>query len=174
MASLGVTAGLLLDIVGVDAWMHRVPESTPTISASDASRRVRGPADRSSSSTRPGGHTERYSPPGPNWHSGSILLIRYISILATLNAFRSSNGCPIDTRPIGRALQKTQTKTEQIPPGPSPFCARPPTGIVVWSYMGLMTQNSRKKSQPRSQSHRDCAALLTPCEPETTACHPLR
>ncbi len=73
-------------MAGAEAWTHRVPESTPTISASDASRRVKCPADGSSSSTRPGGHTERYSPPGPNLHSGSIRLIRYISIPGTLNS----------------------------------------------------------------------------------------
>jgi hypothetical protein len=90
VASLGVTTGLLLDTAGVDAGTHRVPESTPTISASDSSRRVRCPADGSSSSICPGGHTERYSPPGPNLHSGSIRLIRYISILGTLNSIRFS------------------------------------------------------------------------------------
>ena len=96
--------GSLQDVAGADARTHRVPESTPTISASDPSRRVKCPADKSSSSARPGGHTDWYSPPGPNLHIGSIRLNLYISILDTLSSNRLSDHCPIDPRAIGRPL----------------------------------------------------------------------
>jgi hypothetical protein len=120
--------------------VHRVPESTPTISASDSSRRVRGPADRSSSAARPGGHTERYSPPGPSLHTGSLHPILYISILVTLSSVRFSNRDPFDARPIGGTIGKTQTKTEQNPPLRRPFCVGPLTRTAARFYMGPMTQ----------------------------------
>ena len=133
-------AGLLLDIASVDARTHLVPESTPMISATEARTRVKGPRARSSSGGQTPGHTERYSPPGPNLHSGSIRLILYISILGTLNSIRFSNRGPIDAGPIGRPLEKTQTKTEQIPPHQPPFCARPPTRTDARIYMGPAAQ----------------------------------
>ncbi len=130
-----MTAGLLLDIAGVDTRTHRVPESTPTTSASDASRRVRCPADRSSSSTRPGGHTERYSPPGPNLHSGSIRLIRYISILGTLNSIRFSNGF-LSTPVLSAApSKKPKQKPNKIGPARHLFAqAHPPELMpaIIW------------------------------------------
>lgn len=45
-----------------------------------------------------------------------------------------------DPRPIGRPIEKTQTKTEQIPPRPPPFCARQHTRTTACHYMGLITQ----------------------------------
>ena len=67
--------------------VRRVPESTPTISAMDDNTLVRCPADGSTQTGGDAGHTERYSPPGPNLHAGSIRPILCVVILDTL-AFR--------------------------------------------------------------------------------------
>jgi hypothetical protein len=42
-----------------------------------------GPADGSHGTDGPGGHTEEYSPPGPNLHTGPIRLFLYAFILDT-------------------------------------------------------------------------------------------
>jgi len=63
---------------------HRVPESTPNISATDDNTRVRCPADGSPDPGGDPGHMERYSPPGPNLHAGSIRPILCVFILDTL------------------------------------------------------------------------------------------
>ena len=118
-----------------DAATHFVPESTPTISASDASSRVRCPASGSSAIGQSAGHTERYSPPGPNLHTGSIRPILCLSIPDTFSyddfRFPPLAGlCSIDHAP-----RKTQTKTEQIRPRRRPFSpglspTQPPP--IIW------------------------------------------
>jgi hypothetical protein len=53
------------------------------ISARHDSTLPSGPADGSQNSGGPGGHSEKYSPPGPNLHTGAIRLSLYASILDT-------------------------------------------------------------------------------------------
>lgn len=63
---------------------RRVPESTPMISATDANTRVNCPADGSPQAGGDPGQIERYSPPGPNLHKGSIRPILCVFIRDTL------------------------------------------------------------------------------------------
>lgn len=62
---------------------HRTPETTPMISARHDSTLPTGPPPGSPSGPSPGGHTEKYSPPGPNLHTGSIRLFLSAFILDT-------------------------------------------------------------------------------------------
>jgi len=62
---------------------RRTPETTPAISARHKSTFVSAPAEGSAKVASPGGQTEKYSPPVPNLHTGSLRLLLSTSILAS-------------------------------------------------------------------------------------------
>jgi hypothetical protein len=114
---------------------RRVPDSTPMISAMEDSTRVRCPADGSSDPGGDPGHMERYSPPGPNLHAGSIRPILCVFILDPLCLSVVFDCCLTGLSPIGDAPTKTQTKTEQICAPPGLFCAAHPANlplVLIW------------------------------------------
>ncbi len=83
------------------------------ISARHDSTLPNGPADGSHDTDRPGGHTEKYSPPGPNLHTGSIRLFLYASILDTshFRGFPMWVACAMFYRPcLPRNPNKNRTK----------------------------------------------------------------
>jgi hypothetical protein len=53
--------------------LHRTPDTTPMISARHESTFVSAPAEGSGNAKSEGGQVEKYSPPVPNLHTGSIL-----------------------------------------------------------------------------------------------------
>ena len=65
---------------------QRTPETTPAISARHKSTFVSAPADGSGNFTSSPGQTEKYSPPVPSLHTGSIPLFLYASILSILTS----------------------------------------------------------------------------------------
>ena len=115
-----------------DAATHFVPESTPTISASDASSRVRCPASGSSAIGQSAGHPEKYSPPGPNLHPGSIRPILCLSIPDTFSydalRFPSLPAYVLSTMPPEKPKQKPNktTPTADLFRPPYPPHSRPP------------------------------------------------
>jgi len=80
---LHLAAGRSLDADIIGGRTHRLPASTPMISATDASTRVMCPAVGSLDSGHDAGHIEMYSPPGPNFTAGSIRPILCVVILDT-------------------------------------------------------------------------------------------
>jgi hypothetical protein len=140
-------------------------------SASDARTRVRWPADGSSDNGGDAGHTERYSPPGPNLHTGSIHLMRYVSILDTLCIdavcllpYRSSFYRP----PSSKNPNKNRTKS--VPAGTFLRIAIP--RIVPRHNMGPMTQKHARNRSPAVDARTPRLGRDT-TEPHLLDCRPL-
>jgi hypothetical protein len=132
---------------------HRVPESTPTISATDDSTRVKCPAEGSTGPGGEPGHIETYSPPGPNLHAGSIRPILCVFILDILTFRRfliPVLPCFFYRRRPRKSPNKTRTNLRQK----ETFLRNPILPVVPRSYMGPMTKKKMCSSpgvdQPNS------------------------
>lgn len=109
IAARGAEAACTIPLAGRT---HRTPVTTPTISTRHDSTFASAPAEGSQNATSEGGQVEKYSPPVPNLHTGSIRLLPYAFILESSYARDSisirSLPCSID-----HAALKSRTKTEQ-------------------------------------------------------------